>query len=215
MTDHDVADLLSLTGHELRAPTGVLGGYLALLEKHAAKLAPDHQRALAGARRAQQRVLEILDEMRHVASIWHGTASGPATRTPIAAIASLLASGATDVVTEVSPDVASTPGDVPFTRDALFVVIDALLQAVVREHGGIVRCRVVWQPGHCEIEMTSTTPPDDSLPRPPFSRYRGGLGLTLIRAFALVEGVGGRIDTLGGDESPPGLRATVPWAPSV
>jgi hypothetical protein len=215
MTEHDVADLLSLTGHELRAPTGVLGGYLALLEKNAAALTPDHQRALAGARRAQQRVLEILDELRHVASIWHGTASGPAPRTPVAAIASLLAAGATDVVTEVAPEVASTPGDLPLSREALGVVVDALLQAVVREHGGVVRCRVIWQPGECDIDVTSATPADYNLPRPTFSRYRGGLGLMLIRAFALVEGVGGRIEPLVGDGPGPGLRATVPWAPSA
>jgi hypothetical protein len=75
---------------------------------------------------------------------------------------------------------------------------------------------VIWQLGHCDIEMTSTVPADDRLPRPRFSRYRGGLGLTLIRAFALVEGVGGTIEPLGGgDNEPLGLRATVPWAPSA
>jgi hypothetical protein len=61
--------------------------------------------------------------------------------------------------------------------------------------------------------MTSTAPADGSLPRPPFTRYRGGLGLLLIRAFALVEGVGGQIETIGGEAQPPGLRAIVPWAP--
>lgn len=214
MTHRDVADLLSLTGHELRAPAGVLGGYLSLLEKHLADLPPSHQRALAGARRAQLRVIELLDEMRQLTAIWHEPAAGLPPRTPVAEIAALFASGATEVVTEVSPDLASLPGEVALSRDGLRAVIDALAQTVVREHGGIVRCRATWEPRSYHLDVTSPTPPDDELPRQPFTRYRGGLGLLLVKAFAIVEGVGGSIDTVG-DGAERGLRATLPWAPSA
>lgn len=214
MTHQDVAQLLSLTGHELRAPAGVLGGYLSLLEKHAADLSATDQRALAGARRAQLKVIELLDEMRRLAAIWHEPAAGLAPRTPVAAIAAYFASGGTDVVTEVAPEIASMPGDVPLTRDALQTVVEALTQTVVREHGGVVRCRTSREPGWCHIDVTSPIPPDDDWPRPPFTRYRGGLGLLLIIAFALVEGTGGAIVPIA-DERARGLRATLPWAPSA
>lgn len=213
MTHQDVAQLLSLTGHELRAPAGVLGGYLSLLEKHAAELPPNHQRALAGARRAQQKVIELLDEMRRLAAVWHEPGAGLTPRTPVATIASFFASGATDVVTEVAPEIASMPGEVPLTRDALRTVVDALTQTVVREHGGVLRCRTSWEPRWCHIDVTSSVPPDDDWPRPPFTRYRGGLGLLLVIAFALVEGAGGSIGAIG-DERARGLRATLPWSPS-
>lgn len=212
MTHQDVAHLLSLTGHELRAPAGVLGGYLALLEKHAGDLPANHQRALAGARRAQQKVIELLDEMRQLAGLWQD--AGVGATSAVASIAALFASGGTDVVTEVAPDIATMPGDVPLSRESLRTVLDALAQTVVREHGGVVRCRVTWEPGWCHVDVTSTVVPDGELPRPPFTRYRGGLGLLLVMAFAIVEGAGGGIGPVA-DATGRGLRATLPWAPSA
>lgn len=214
MTHQDVAHLLSLTGHELRAPAGVLGGYLSLLEKHAEDLPANHQRALAGARRAQLKVIELLDEMRRLAAVWQEPEGGVGGSSAVASIASLFASGGTDVVTEVAPDIATLPGEVPLTRESLRTVLDALAQTVVREHGGVVRCRVAWEPGWCHVDVTSPGVPDDELPRPPFTRYRGGLGLLLVMAFAIVEGVGGTIGPLA-DDAGRGLRATLPWAPSA
>ncbi len=214
MTHQDVAHLLSLTGHELRAPAGVLGGYLSLLEKHAGDLPANHQRALAGARRAQVKVVELLDEMRRLAALWQEPSAGPRASSAVASIASHFASGGTDVVTEVAPEIASMPGEVPLTRDSLRTVLDALAQTVVREHGGVVRCRVVWEPGWCHVDVTSAVAPGDELPRPPFTRYRGGLGLLLVIAFALVEEAGGAIGPVD-DGHARGLRATLPWAPNA
>ena len=52
--------LLALLGHELRAPAGVVGGYLALLEQGRDSLTPDQQKALAGARKAQQALAIVI-----------------------------------------------------------------------------------------------------------------------------------------------------------
>jgi signal transduction histidine kinase len=49
------APLLALLGHELRAPAGVVGGYLALLEQSRDSLTPDQQKALAGGARRSRR----------------------------------------------------------------------------------------------------------------------------------------------------------------
>ncbi|MGE0815320.1 MAG: hypothetical protein AB7O93_18430 [Vicinamibacterales bacterium] len=215
MTPHEVAELLSLTGHELRAPAGVVGGYLGLLEKHADALSSADRRAVAGARRAQELIVEILDQLRQVAAIW--SAEGrqrPAARTAISEVAALLQSGATDVVTEVAYEAASVVGDVPLTREELALVVDALAQVVVREHGGVLRCHVWRDAAACHVEFTTTAPLQDALPRLPFSRYRGGLGLALIRAHALVEGVAGRITPLD-EASSRGVRATLPLLPSM
>lgn len=211
MTLPEVAELLSLAGHELRAPTGVLGGYLSLIEKRADDLTPDHQRALAGARRAQQRLVELLDELRSVAAVWHADAARrPAVHTPIAGVTTLLAAGATDVVVEWSHDAVRLPGEVALTSEELRTVLDALAQTVVREHGGVLRCRVTRDNFWCHVDVVSTAPTDDVLPRPTFTRYRGGLGLTLVRAFALVERASGRIDVLDVEGTPRGVRATLP-----
>lgn len=211
MTLPEVSELLSLTGHELRAPTGVLGGYLSLIEKRAAELTPDHQRALAGARRAQQRLIELLDELRSVAAVWNADASRrPTMRTSIASVATLLASGATDVVVEWVHDAGQVSGEVALTSEELRTILDALAQAVVREHGGVLRCRVARDSFSCQLDIVSTTPADDALPRLAFTRYRGGLGLRLVRAFALVERVSGRIEVVEVEGVPRGLRATLP-----
>jgi hypothetical protein len=211
MTHTEVAELLSLTGHELRAPAGVLGGYLALIEKRVEALSPDHQKALAGARRAQQRLVDLLDEIRSVAAIWHADGGvGPRARTPLATVTELLATGATDVVVETASPAPPLPGEVALGRDQLRVVVDTLAQVVVREYGGVVRCRVWRDHAWGHVDATSTTTTADVLPRAPFSRYRGGLGLSLVRAFALVEGAGGHIDELDVDGTPRGVRATLP-----
>lgn len=211
MTLPEVAELLSLTGHELRAPTGVLGGYLSLIEKRAGELSSDHQRALAGARRAQQRLVELLDELRSVTVLWNvDAARRPTARTPLASMGALLSAGATDVVIEWPHDTATLAGEVALSADDLRLVLDALAQAVVREHGGVLRCRIGRDAFWCRIDVVTSTSADDVLPRPPFSRYRGGLGLTLVRAFALVERAGGRIELVDSDGAPRGLRAMLP-----
>lgn len=211
MTLPEVSELLSLTGHELRAPTGVLGGYLSLIEKRAAELTPDHQRALAGARRAQQRLVELLDELRSVAGVWNADAARrPTVHTSIASVATLLASGATDVVVEWVHDTSHLSGEVALTSEELRTILDALAQAVVREHGGVLRCRVARDSFWCQLDVVSTSPADDVLPRPAFTRYRGGLGLTLVRAFALVERVSGRIEVIDVEGAPRGVRVTLP-----
>ncbi len=64
------APLLALIGHELRAPAGVVGGYLALLEHGHDTLTPEQQKALAGARRAQQSLVEALDDLRRLTTSW-------------------------------------------------------------------------------------------------------------------------------------------------
>ena len=62
--------LLSLLGHELRAPAGVIGGYLALIERERARLSPTQQQALDGARRGQQAIVETLDDLRRLTLAW-------------------------------------------------------------------------------------------------------------------------------------------------
>jgi hypothetical protein len=76
MTTPDSPGLLTLLGHELRAPAGVIGGYLTMLERH--PLTPDQERALDGARRAQQTLVEILDDVRRLVDVWRD--EGPAAR---------------------------------------------------------------------------------------------------------------------------------------
>ncbi|MEZ5292937.1 MAG: hypothetical protein R2745_17790 [Vicinamibacterales bacterium] len=215
MTPHEVAELLSLTGHELRAPAGVIGGYLGLLEKHADALSPADRRAVAGARRAQELIVELLDQLRHVAAIWSTDGrQRPTARTAVAEVAALLRSGVTDVVTEVAYDAASVVGDVPLTREELALVVDAMAQVVVREHGGVLRCHVWRDAASAHVEVTTTAPAQDALPRPPFSRYRGGLGLALVRAHALVEGAAGQMAPID-EASSRGIRATLPLLPSM
>jgi signal transduction histidine kinase len=79
MPTRDAAAIVSLLGHELRAPAGIIGGYLTLIERSQDSLTPDQQQAVAGARRAQHRLVEILDDASRLTSAWR--AETPATPT--------------------------------------------------------------------------------------------------------------------------------------
>ena len=77
MPMRDAAPLVSLLGHELRAPAGVIGGYLTLIERALDRLTPEQQQAVAGARRAQHRLVEILDDASRLTVAWRADTPAP------------------------------------------------------------------------------------------------------------------------------------------
>src|SRR5512139_1461631 len=135
MPPPDVPALLSLAGHELRGPAGVLGGYLKLLSRDRAQLPERQQQIVDAADRALARLVETLDELREVQRWLRPDRPTP----PVTAVVDLAAvladaaarapEGATVRVQPLAPR-ATWRGDGP----ALSRAVAACLEAVAREH---------------------------------------------------------------------------------
>src|SRR5690606_2842496 len=67
--DQDVSRLLSLVSHEVRAPLGVVRGYLRLLEQRGADLQEAHRHAVAAALKACDRAADILGQVSTLAQL--------------------------------------------------------------------------------------------------------------------------------------------------
>lgn len=179
--------LLSLLGHELRAPVGVVGGYLALLEQGRERLTPEQQKAVAGARRAQLALVEVLDDLGRLTVALRAEAQ-PLTVVPLPQLADdvrrLAAARQLPLTIAVTTDVA-----VPRRgRDAALAAgLTAVAEAVGREHGAAVVVTtaieppsLVWRvrPAGADAAATPT--------RHPFDLGRSGLGVRLIAAAATI-----------------------------
>lgn len=196
------APLLALLGHELRAPAGVVGGYLALIEQGRDTLTPEQQKALAGARRAQQSLVEVLDGLRRLTAAWRSQ-DDPLTWVALPLLA------------EEVRRLASARG-VPLTLDATAAVAvprrgrDAELaeglvtigEAVSREHGADVVTTVaiedsalVWR-----VRPAGASSEADAR-RHDFDPWRPGLGVRLVAAAVTIAASRGTLHDLSlGDQ---------------
>ncbi len=213
MALRDAAPLLSLLSHELRAPAGVIGGYLSLLESSPDNLSPAQQQAVAGARRAQQRVVDILDDTSRLVALWRSPAMAPA---PVSSqdvadavtVAALPAS--LGLIWEASVDHLILL-NAPASRVAEAVV--AVAAAVAREHDTAVRLagsatesHVVW------TIRPATASTATGLAAAPFNPLRPGLGLGLVVAATWLAAAGATLHDMLDGGAAAGADVTFPRA---
>jgi len=196
------APLLALLGHELRAPAGVVGGYLALLEQGRATLSPDQQKALAGARKAQVALIEALDDLRRLTVSWRAETE-PLTWVALPLLAqevrTLAAARGVALTLETSEAVA-----VPRRgRDsALAEGLVTIAEAVGREHGtevvvstAVEGTSLVWR-----VRAADAAALDGAVPHE-FDLWRPGLGVRLVAAAVTIAASHGTLhDLRRGDE---------------
>lgn len=209
------APLLSLLGHELRAPAGVLGGYLALLEQDAERLSARQRQALAGARRAQQTLVGGLDDLRRLLLAWQ------AEDEPTVAI------GLPELIGETARIAASRTVPLTIAPDGIVAVpchrrdtslaegLVALAEAVARETGGAVTARVATDDRTITWQFRPAQPLDEPLARRAFDLWRPGLGVRLVTAAVAIESLGGTLDDLWAGDRRAGIDATLPVAMSA
>lgn len=217
MPSRDAAPLLSLLGHELRAPAGVIGGYLTLIERGADRLSPEQQQALAGARRAQQRLVEILDDSSRLVGVWRADAGVPLV-VPMAGLLDDVRAAA--VVHGFTVTTASLDGvaiRVTATRPALADAMAVVAGAVAREHGADVRL-AVWRGDDggvlCRLRADGAAggpDPADAV-HEPFQLLRPGLGLRVVVAATVLSGAGARVDDVLARGKRVGVDLTFPVA---
>jgi hypothetical protein len=214
MPTHDSPGLLTLLGHELRAPAGVIGGYLTMIERH--PLGPDQARALEGARRAQQTVIEILDDVGRLLEAWQEDAI-PKRLQPLGDVMDRVAGRCADLDVELEGSIHPDADlGVAADRDALVRAMTTFALTVAREHGTGVVCDVTREgPGRAHaFALLSFVPQGRNFTSDPkrvqFHHLRPGQGLQLVVAVEQVRRIGGTVHDLVSGDRPAGIEVRVP-----
>ena len=230
MAMRDAAPLLSLLAHELRAPAGVMGGYLALLDKADGQLSSEQQAAVSGARRAQQRLVEILDDISQLVAEWRAeaVAAGALALAPLIDDVRAVAKARELALTVAAPFEAAV-----LARASQATVADAVVSvaaAVAREHGVGVQVTVHLAQGHdsgnpsgvADVCLTWQIRADGARlethaagsEREPFNLWRPGLGLRLVVAATTLVNAGARLDEVLVEGARVGVDITFEASPS-
>jgi len=179
-----------------------MGGYLALLEHGHDPLTPAQQKALAGARRAQQSLVEALDDLRRLTTSWQAE-HDPLTWIALPLLGDEVRRLATARHLPLTLEAASAVSVPRRGRDiALADAIVTVCEAVAREHGVDVMATaaaegsaVVWR-----LRPVGTTSESDTR-HDQFDLWRPGLGVRLVAAASTIAASHGTLtDVRRGDE---------------
>ena len=214
MATPDSQGLLTLLGHELRAPAGVIGGYLTMIERH--PLVPDQQRALDGARRAQQTIIDVLEDVKQLLDAWRESSTTVRVQ-PLDDVLERTAARCSEA--DVDLDVSIHPDadlGVAAERDPLVRALTAVAWTVAREHASPVICDVTREgPGRAHAFALLTFLPRGrnfrvEPKRVEFHDLRPGQGLRLVVAAEHVRRVGGSVHDLVAGDRPAGVELRLP-----
>jgi len=218
----DVVELLHLLGHELRSPTGVLLGYLRMLQEGRFGSEADRQRILDNMRGPLARMAGLSDEVARLAR-W----LAPSDRTPALVDARELiergvgSAGALlgrpiDAEIDIAPGAARVS---VLERDALEAALGVVIQATAREAGdaAVVARATVRRDQAPAVELMAgplTLLPAPELTLSPdepdvFSVTRGGMGLSLVLAVVVLDAHAARVWNVAGTASVAGVRLPV------
>jgi signal transduction histidine kinase len=196
MDIENIGRLLSLISHEVRAPVGVMRGYLRLLEQRGPELSDQQRHAVSAALKAGERAAELLAQVSLLAQL--ARQETPFAFQPTALVEILGAategialpedqSRGAKVTLDLGP---VTPREIRADWDLLRRALAALISAVVRAQAADVHVTISARddirhdiPGVAiHIAAADTA---DATPQP-LNETRGGLGLDLPMAAALV-----------------------------
>ena len=215
----ELGQMLSLLSHELRSPLGVMRGYLRLLDQQPTALSATHREAVAAALRASERCLELLAQASALAQIWRQEA--PIARMPLALTAVLAPlAQAVHATTDQRLPVAVAPSPELQVSGDSRLLRTALSSLVVSVHRA--------QPEPLTVDVSASAERRDErdgvailiAPRgdtagagadAPLDLRRGGLGLELPMAAAIIEAHGGSVHER---RAPNARMSVVVWFPT-
>jgi len=196
MGDTALSTVLSLASHELRGPTGVVRGYLKMLDQDPT-LGERTRRTIGEATRAADRLVALLDEVGELARLKEG-----AVRLTLRTMSmrSLLAQAVQAVTLPASHDVELDvvgPVDVRLRIDEkrLRPVFETLIVTLARAQAGAatIDLRLVKGRAATSVTVTIRTLAHGTVADRPPDLSRGGTGLQLPIAEAVVQAHGGRL----------------------
>ncbi|MEO8678598.1 MAG: histidine kinase dimerization/phospho-acceptor domain-containing protein [Vicinamibacterales bacterium] len=198
MPDSALPALLSLTSHELRGPTGVVRGYLRLLEQDA--LLPERvRRTIAQASDASNRLLDLLEELSELGRFKSGTIrlspKSVSLRSVLVQAVQAVALPNPDVTLDVLAQedvrVRADEARLRFVFETLIVTLARAQNGVVTLELKLVQPRKANAAPHVVVAIHSLG--RGMVSERPVDLTRGGIGLTLAIADAIVTAHGGRL----------------------
>ena len=189
----DWSRVASLVAHELRAPAGVISGYLSMM-KDPAFPAPERARALAQIERATSRVTVLARQASELGH-WLAPEGVPSERTTVDAWVDRTLQSQ-DIKTPVDVDITPEIGSlelVVYSAEALAHALASLIAATARETGDEPLVVEIRAPDADTLSVRIGPPPDgasaadrSSETHEPVSIQRGGLGLSLVLAITVL-----------------------------
>ena len=195
MNHEELGRLLSLISHEVRAPLGVMRGYLRLLEQQGTELSEQHRHAVTAGLKASERAADLLGQVSALARLQRGDAATALKPIPIEP---LLRSAVHAVSMPPEPIVTVHVGDTPAVaiaadEDLLRIAFTGLTSAVVRAQATDARVFLLTredtrqQRRGVTLTIVTTETENASAEEVPLDVMRGGLGLDLpIAAFIIA-----------------------------
>jgi signal transduction histidine kinase len=211
----DISSVLHVLAHELRTPAGIAQGYLRMLLDEKLTEAADKRRALEQTQKALARVSELTAESSRLARwLEEQHASAPASLDLQVLIARVVSEAGVEpplrAKVDVPPGLAiATPDD-----EALAAAIVSMVRVTAREMKNQVcaievrlnadRTMDVLIGNEQQLEALASGP--DASDASPLALDRGGVGLSMLMAAAILETHGGRHWTIGGLRTTVGIR---------
>lgn len=197
MADGGLAALLVLTSHELRQPTGVVRGYLRTLD-HDPTLSQRARKVIGEATRAADRLVRLLDEVGELARY-----KDKAVRLSLKSRVSLRSVLNQAVQAAELPDSHDVeldvvaPVDVRWRMDEarMRTVFETLISVLAKAQTGAatIDLRLSRSTGAAAVWVTSRSLARGKIVDRPLDLTRGGSGLLLPIAEAIVQAHGGRL----------------------
>ena len=196
MPDAALSALLALTSHELRQPTGVVRGYLRMLD-HDPSLHQRHRKVIGDATRAADRIVQLLDEVGELARL-----KDRAVRLTLksTSLRSVLNQAVQAVELPDSHDVeldVVAPGPVRRRVDEARMrsVFETLISVLARAQTGAatIDLRLIKTKSAAHVWVTPRSLARGKIVDQPLDVTRGGSGMLLPIAEAIVRAHGGRL----------------------
>jgi len=212
----ELGQMLSLLSHELRSPLGVVRGYLRLLARES-ELGDMQRQAITAALTATERCVDLLGQASLFAQLTRRET--PISRTPFVldTLLALVVAESTDANGRAMAEISSSPGlTLTADRELMKAALKSLVAAVHRAQPleGTVRVSSRADGANDAAGVViEITPPADAggdLTEMPLDLKRGGLGLALPIADAIVDAHGGQVRERRGSG---GYVAVVVWWP--
>ena len=216
----ELGRLLSLISHEVRAPLGVMRGYMRLLEQQGTELSEPHRHVVAAALKASERATEILGQVSVLARLHRGEITVSLKDTPLEP---LLRSAAHTVTMPSEPavtiDVRPTPdvtvmADEALLRAALASVTSAVVRAQAMDNRVQLLTREEHRDGEPGVAIIITAMESESATHTdaPLDVLRGGLGVELPVATFVIDAHRGHLMERREQERFVGIAVWLPTA---
>lgn len=196
MADTSLPTLLSLASHELRGPTGVIRGYLRLLEQDAT-IGERPRRVMLEIARATDRLAAILDEVSELAHLKDGRLKLTLKRTSLRSVLNQAVQAVLLPENFQSELDVVAPVDVRMRLDEarLRAVFCALIVTLARAQSGAANfdLRLVKGRTTTQVVVQPRSLGRGTVEERPLDLGRGGTGLQLPIADAVVAAHGGRL----------------------